>query len=221
MYNVSIISSIHKELGKCNTEELYRIIEKIKPEVIFEELDYPRFYEAYKERQPFSLETDTITIYIQNNIIEHIPVDTYDMPEINREKKVNMEKIIYENNNEYKKILYTQTQLAGRYGFNALNSIQFNELTEMIKTEEELFFKNTDNEEYKKTYKTWIEFNNNREYEMIRNIYNFSKEHKYNKAIFFVGADHINSIRKKIHEYKEEQININWIFIINDLSISY
>jgi len=217
MYDVKVISSMHIELGNCNTEELYKIIEKIEPEVIFEELDYHKFNEAYKERQPFSLETDTITIYIQNHIIEHIPVDTYDMPEINREKKVYMEKYIYENDNEYKKILYMQTQLAGRYGFNALNSRQFNELTEMIKTQEEIFYQNTDNEEYKKTYKDWKEFNNNREYEMIKNIYDYSKEHKYNIAIFLVGADHINSMKKKIQEYKEEQININWIFDIKDL----
>jgi len=220
MYDVNVISSIHKELGNCNIEGLYKIIEKIKPEVIFEELNYPRFYEAYKEQQPFSLETDTITRYIQDHIIEHIPVDTYDTTEINAEKKAYMEKYIYENNNAYKVILYTQAQLAGCYGFDALNSKQFNELTEMIKTQEEIFSQNTDNEDYKMTYKNWIKFNNKREYEMIKNIYTYSKEHKYNKAIFLVGADHINSIIKRIQEKKDDTININWIFNIKDLSIS-
>ena len=74
-----------------------------------------------------------------------------------------------------------------------------------------------ENEVYKKTYKSWMDFYNNREYEMIKNIYIYSKEHKYNKAIFLVGADHINSIKKKILEYKDEQININWIFDIEEL----
>jgi hypothetical protein len=218
MYDVNVISSMHKELGNCNTEELYKIIEGIKPDVIFEELDYSRFNEAYKEQQPFSVETDTITMYLQNNIIEHIPVDTYDTPEINREKKSFMENFIANNNNEYKKILFTQTKLAWQYGFNALNSKQFNELTEMIKNQEEIFYQNTDNEEYKKIYEDWNKFNNNREYEMIRNIYNYSKEHQYNKAIFFVGADHSNSINRKIQECKEKDIKINWIFNIKDLS---
>lgn len=218
MYDVNVISSMHIEFGNCNIEELYKIIEKVKPEVIFEELNYPRFNEAYKEKQSFStLETETIIKYIQKYKIEHLPVDTHDTPEINEETKDYYEKYIYDNNNEYKKILYKQKQLAFRYGFNALNSKQFNDLTEMIKTQEEIFYQNTDNEEYRKTYKSWMEYNNNREYEMIKNIYNYSKEHKYNKAIFLVGADHINSIEKKIQEYKDEQININWIFDIKEL----
>ncbi len=90
----------------------------------------------------------------------------------------------------------------------------------MIKTQEEIFYQNTDNEKYKKTYKDWIEYNNNREYEMIKNIYNYSKEHKYNKAVFPIGADHVNSIKNKIQEYKNGKININWIFDIKDLSIN-
>ena len=66
--------------------------------------------------------------------------------------------------------------------------------------------------------KEYIKWNNNREYEMIRNIYNYSKEHQYNKAIFLIGADHIISITKKIQKYKEEDIKINWMFNIKDLS---
>jgi pheromone shutdown protein TraB len=216
MYDVTVIFSMHKEFGNCDIKGLYTIIEKIKPEVIFEELDYPRFDEAYKEQDPFSLETKTITMYLQKYTIEHIPVDTYEMPEINTEKKLFMEKFICENNNDYKEILIKQTLLAGRDGFAFLNSKQFSDLTEKIKAQEEMTYQNTDNEEYKKIYKDWIMFNDNREYEMIKNIYNYSNEHKYNKAIFLIGADHINSIAKKIQNYKDENVNINWIFDIKN-----
>ena len=220
MYDVNVISTKHKLNQINDLKELYKIIEDIKPEVIFEELNYSCFDEAYNKQEPFSIETHTITKYIQNYSVEHIPVDTYDTPEINEETKDYYEKYIYDNNNEYKKILDKQNQLAFRYGFNALNSKQFIDLTEMRKKQEEMFFQKTDNEKYKKTYKNWIEYNNNREYEMIKNIYNYSEEHKYNKAIFLIGADHINSIKKKIQEYKKEKININWIFDIKSLSIN-
>jgi len=218
MYDVNVIRSMHKECGRCNVRELYSIIEDIRPDVIFEELDYPRFYEAYKERLPFSVETDTITLYLQNNKIEHLPVDTYDTPEMNREKKSYMEKFLHENNKEYQQLLFIMVKMAGQYGFEGLNSIQFEELTEMIKTQEELLYSNTDNEVFKNIYQDWIRFINNREYEMIKNIYNYSKENPYNTAIFFIGADHSNSIKNKIQEYKNGQININWIFSIKDLN---
>jgi hypothetical protein len=35
MHNITFISTIHKEIGKCNAEELYKIIKKLNPEVIF------------------------------------------------------------------------------------------------------------------------------------------------------------------------------------------
>jgi len=36
VYNITLINSVHKKLGKCNSNELYKIIERIQPEVIFE-----------------------------------------------------------------------------------------------------------------------------------------------------------------------------------------
>ena len=38
MYNITLICTAHKEVGKCNSVELYKIIEEFKPEIIFEEL---------------------------------------------------------------------------------------------------------------------------------------------------------------------------------------
>ena len=204
MYDVNVISTKHKLNQINDLKELYKIIEGIKPEVIFEELNYSCFDEAYNKQEPFSIETYTITKYIQNYLIEHIPVDTHDMQEINGETEDYLEKYIYENDNKYQKILDKQKQLISQDGLKATNSKQFHDLTEMRKKQEEMFYQNTDNEKYKKTYKDWIEFNNNREYEMIKNIYNYSERHKYNKAIFLIGADHINSIKKKIQEYKKK-----------------
>jgi len=47
MYNIIILFSFHMERGKCNSNELYRIIEKIQPEIIFEELPYDVFEIIY------------------------------------------------------------------------------------------------------------------------------------------------------------------------------
>lgn len=46
MYNVSLVSTIHSENGKCNHNELYIILESIKPEVIFDELS-SHYFEIY------------------------------------------------------------------------------------------------------------------------------------------------------------------------------
>jgi len=38
MYTITLICTTHSELGKSNSDELYKIIESICPDVIFEEL---------------------------------------------------------------------------------------------------------------------------------------------------------------------------------------
>jgi len=49
MHHITFISTIHAEIGKCNAEELYKIIDKLSPEVIFlEAID-----ETYSEYEKY------------------------------------------------------------------------------------------------------------------------------------------------------------------------
>lgn len=48
---------------------------------------------------------------------------------------------------------------------------------------------------------------------MFQNIYNYSKGHSYDKAIFTVGAAHRKSLMQKIHEYEmnlQIELDILW-----------
>ena len=218
MYDVNVIYTGHNDSGNCDIDGLYKIIEGIRPDLIFEELGGSQFNEAYKEQKLYSVETRTITKYLQNYVIVHIPVDTYETPEYSEEKNEFIEKFMYDNDSEYKRILSIQKKCAGAYGYEFLNSYQFIDYTEKRKAQEETMCQNTDNEEYKKNYKDYIKWNNNREYEMIKNIYKYSKENKFSKAIFLIGADHSCTINKKIQDYQEEETKLNWIFNIKDLS---
>jgi hypothetical protein len=209
MPDIYLILTVHQEYCNCDEEGLYKIIEEIKPEIIFEELDYEDFNKKYKE--PCTVETKTITKYLQNYKTEHIPVDTYVDTEFNEEKKTYIEEFIVENDNDYRKLIVMQKKYMGRDGFKYLNSLQSSEAMRKIITQEEIFFKNTDNEKYKKAYREWIKSRDNRECEILKNIYKYSKMKKYSKGIFFIGAHHTNSITNKIQEYKEEGIKINWI----------
>ncbi len=49
MYSITLISTAHSEYGKCNSDELYKIIESITPELIFEELPNNLVDCAYNE----------------------------------------------------------------------------------------------------------------------------------------------------------------------------
>lgn len=80
MYNITLLSTVHKEIGKCNSEELYKIFQSINPDVIFLEAfenSYSQYHQmlfsqfgVYQER----LEIKAIQAYSQNHPFEYVPV---------------------------------------------------------------------------------------------------------------------------------------------------
>lgn len=71
----------------------------------------------------------------------------------------------------------------------------------------------SDNEKLFEIDKSMKEVNEKREHEMLQNIYAYSKENGYNKAILTIGAGHRRSIIQKIEEYKKnENLKLNWTF---------
>jgi hypothetical protein len=77
MYNITLVSTHHSEFGKCNADELYKIIESIRPDVIFEELTQDLFDRFYKKNNiPFETpETKSVKRYIKDHSATHFPVD--------------------------------------------------------------------------------------------------------------------------------------------------
>lgn len=75
MCTITLIATIHNERGLCNQNELYKIIEQINPDIIFEELSHPSFVAIYEKLLRDSLETKTIKQYLQRHAIPHLPVD--------------------------------------------------------------------------------------------------------------------------------------------------
>ena len=60
-------------------------------------------------------------------------------------------------------------------------------------------------------YESWKLITNNRDNEMLKNIYNYSMNNEYKNAIFIIGSEHEKSILEKIEEFnKKYTIKINW-----------
>ena len=74
MCKVTLISTEHRESGKCNSDELRKIIESIYPEVIFEEQPDDEKYHSYYngEDSSESLEIQTILKYKRDHDVSHI-----------------------------------------------------------------------------------------------------------------------------------------------------
>jgi len=220
MYNITLICTAHKEIGRCNSIELYKIIESINPDIIFEEMTPDLFDRVYKENQ-FSEETwrpeaKSIKRYLQIYDIKHFPVD------IDIAENVSVSDFNRMNRRFYRydiyKELYDEDWLnMGRGGFSYLNSKECEDMTDKMKGAEKELVYSIINQDYLIDFYELVckEFEN-RENSMLRNIYNYSKEHSFNNAIFMIGATHRKSIIEKIENYKkQENIKLNWTFYGN------
>ncbi len=206
--SIILISTVHKEIGKCNSEELYKIIESINPDVIFLEAfkeNYSKYdqmlfsqYGVYMER----LELKTIQIYSLNHTFEYVPVLDIGLSD-DFEAKI---KIVSENK-ECQRLLDNYNLLEMDGGFQFLNSKKSIELqVEMRELENRII----DNDTVRQKVKSSIDAYEN---SMLRNIYLFCKEKSFNTAIFMCGAAHRKSIIEKIEEYEQkETIRLNWVF---------
>jgi len=216
MHNINLICTAHKIIGKCTTEELYKIIQKINPEVIFEEIDFSRINDFYRNQYVKTTETLVLVNYLQNYNCEHIPVETYDVPDsyIKYEDYLNE---IFANNKIYNELNKKVFDGIKENGFFFLNSNECSDIFENIINYKENYIKNLNDENVNNIYKSWLAIENNRENEMLSNIYNYSINNNYNSALFITGARHRKSFINKINEYEtKNKIKLNWKIKIFD-----
>lgn len=209
MYNITLICTRHEEIGNCNSWELYKIIDAYQPDIIFEELSPAAYRRCYVIRDLVKLEPTAIEIYLQINLIEHIPVVGSELHDDFRcmITKMSMYK---EWRNTVANLEYSEE----KDGFQFLNSAACEQIFDDLKKLEKKILLDSDDDILPRIYYRGHKAINNYEDEIINNIYHYSSENKYNNALMFIGAAHKKSIIKKIQEYEKiNKLKLNWHFI--------
>ena len=235
MYNITLIGTHHSEIGKCNPDELYKIIESISPEVIFEELPTDAFNMFYSDsfdiyyvnsilrnRRPpeVPLEVKCVKKYKQYYNIKILPVDIDVRQKLAKyQEEISFMFSTFFKYEDYQKLDSEKDALIAQEGFDYLNSDKFLDFL----AEKEVIEKGIMESEIQKSrlldiYKLFhSEQFDNRENAMLENIYNYSKGSQYNQAVFLIGAEHKKSIMQKINEYEEkDEFKLKWEFYNGD-----
>lgn len=211
MHTITLISTVHTENGKCNADELYSIIEEIRPEVIFlEALD-----ETYSDYQKslFSsfgifhnkLEIKAIQKYCLTNAFVYIPLLDNGLSG-SFDKKYSM---VCENI-EFQNLLDNFNFLSSQYGFQFLNS------RESIKLQEELRMCESQLSIDNKINATAIEDIDGYENSMLHNIFCYCKVNQFETAIFMCGVAHRKAMIEKMEKFNvHEKIELNWTIFGN------
>jgi hypothetical protein len=211
MHEITLICTVHEEAGACSLGELHRIIERINPEIIFEEIPPSAFDEYYRDRTRSNLETRTIDKYLQNHQVDHIPVDYHNVPAHFFENDRKMHRRVEGISIDYRRLLDTHSAYTRQYGFAYLNSIYCCNLHKELHRAIEAALQRIDDEDLFRTFQLWNAVNEKREHEMISNIYKYSREHRYERGLFFLGAGHRRTIIDKIQAYAvKEQPRLAW-----------
>ncbi|MBS7787643.1 hypothetical protein KIH23_10070 [Flavobacterium sp. CYK-55] len=218
MYTIHLICTSHADNGMCNSIELFKLFKQIEPEVIFEELP-PSFYEKfYIEKSHSNLETNAIKMYLEASEIKQVQVDSDDIP--NETFFHNYKKLISKvegrtniNGFNFRRLIYQKKIYTNLYGFNFINSDNCMEINNGIYEAIENEVQQLKDKDLDEILSCWKNVNEKRENFMLQNIYDFSKNHQYKKAIFMIGHAHRKSIISKIQNYNEShEIRLNWVY---------
>lgn len=206
MQHITFISTVHVEIGKCNPEELFKIIEGLSPEVIFLEADdqtytgYEQFlfstYGVYHKK----LEIAAIQRYSQTTSFEYVTVCEGSLSDAFHRKN----KIVCEDK-RLQNLIDNFNSLEAKRGFLFLNSQECINLQEEMRRLETMILHNDDlHIEVKADIDAY-------ENSMIRNIHSHSRNNHFKTAIFMCGAAHRKAIIEKIEKSEtEEQVNLTW-----------
>ncbi len=214
LHNITLLCTAHEEIGKCNSEELLKIIESISPEVIFEELSDDLFDGFYKANQypNESPEVKCVKRYLQTKPIEHIPVDIEVSPNLST-SDIDFMFNTFKKYDIYKQLENEQSLLTAQDGFAFLNSNKCSELFERKKTAEKdlMQFEVAKNILFQ-IHKAFYEEHDNRERMMLQKIYDYSKKNQYDRAVLLIGSGHRNSMMQKITEIEAKEKSLSWAF---------
>lgn len=216
MYSITLISTRHDSIGECTVNALYKILELIKPEVIFEEIPPSYFDRYYVEKSRTNLETEAIMAYLATNDAQQIPVDIDEMQPkaFFQDYQRAVEKVIGLidiNGFNYRQLIDVNKRHIAKYGFKYLNSSHYNTYLEELRVAFEAGLQTISDNRLNEACKSWSEFNNCRENVMLQNIHQFSRDHQYANAVFLLGAGHRTSIINKIQQWEDrEDLKLQW-----------
>jgi hypothetical protein len=216
MHHITLIASVHKEKGKCHSNALVDILEEISPTVIFEELSPKKFKGVYVDKNlADSLETSAIKKYLLSEQVVHIPVDLEFDESTEKAIRLKTQKM-FNTFNQYKEIQHLNNKieiLTWEQGFQFLNSDDYLEIMEHISSIEKEILKLFDQKDFFESHLERIKSYDNRENEMIKNIYSYSASNEFNNAVFIAGAAHRKSIIEKVTKIETTiNQNVDWNF---------
>lgn len=210
MPEIVLLGSVHKENGRCNAGELLRILEFIKPDVLFQEVPYFKLL-SRNSGDGGILEVSAIREYVKHHPTLQIPVDTVDESSFEQRKFDQVIREVLRTGPDLGAVLHQQIYLEYNNGFEYLNS----RLSDRMLRQSDFVITNAlqklNDSTLSLAYAEWKTYNSKREGAMITNVYEFCRLNNFKKGVFLFGSAHRLGLIAKIQMAKKTQsVQVNW-----------
>jgi hypothetical protein len=191
MHKITLVFSVHKSNGNCNVEELAKILRRIEPDVVFQEVG---------PSHSLSLEAQAVAEYCKYKLCQSVHVDDYEAP-VNGEGTMQLlndgRRDVADRSTEYQKLEIENLERTCRDGFGYMNSFDIAKaMVQMEQIEDELMAGRA-----AEALQWFRQVMRNRELEMMRNIYSYCQKNPFDIGIFLVGAAHRTGIAMQIEKF--------------------
>ena len=212
MKSISLICTVHEETGHANVSQLHLILERLNPQVIFLEVPESAMDDFYRTGHRRNLESTAIREFRERNRLELIPVDLPTPHEsFFRDSNNLFKRIEGISSSGYRRLKLWDTNYVRDHGFAYLNSEYSEKMWSDIYDEMQAVIEKLNEPSLTRLFDQWVEANDLRENEMLRNIKQYCSSNSFHTGAFLIGAAHRKSVIKKIRKVFDEcSSNVQW-----------
>jgi hypothetical protein len=211
MPEIVLLASVHAENGRCSASELARILELIRPDVLFQEIPYLKFWERNDSFHRGILEIKAICEYLKHRPVFHVPVDTVDHSSFEQTKFDQVIREVSRTGSELGAVLHQQIYLERDKGFEYLNSRLSDRMLRQSDFVITKALQKLDDAKLTSAYDDWKSYNSKREEAMITNVYEYCRLNDFKKGVFLFGSAHRQGLIAKIQMIKKTQeVRVTW-----------
>lgn len=210
---VSLVCTVHGEVGCANVTALRAILEQLQPEIAFVEVPPAAFDDYFVTFKGKNLESLAIRKYRETRPLVIIPVDRPTPDREFFEAEAELCDRIRAESTEYRQLKSQEIAHVERYGFAYLNSEYSSALHVDVYKEMERTLDRLSDPRLQAFYVSWRKVLDMREDEMLKNIHHFCASSSFDRGVFLVGAAHRKYIIEKLQDRSATDLDrIRWDF---------
>jgi hypothetical protein len=215
MKRVSLVGTVHKEMGLASASALLAIVERIRPEVLF--LEAPSDASGdYLDVTGKELESAAVNRYREIHRVDLVPVDL-PLPDAELFQFLSdnqyLFKTIERRSAQYCQLVDEYRQEVRAHGFAYLNSERCSTHWSKVREATRAAIEELAYPSLTVLYELWVGTNERRERHMMKSIDDYCRKTTFSEGVFLVGAAHRQSLIDKSRERRgTDSRTIRWDF---------